>query len=633
MIHTLLLELESALPFSPTGLVIVAACLLSALVLWLFGRSRNTLLFSVAIACLAAGLAVGLVGLDRPADPIRWGDVEDLAEALIGPAGFRHWEQITAAGSLLALGLLYLVYDVALRPRPGEQARRQLERDKAQRQALGSARLCAPKTFRRWRKPDPRGWTLQGQFWGTRGSRLGTRLCLSGEDIARGVAVFGPQGTGKTQCVILPAIADRMRSGHSLVVTDVQGELQPYIEHIAAVTGHALFVHNPSDPAGSVAINLCDWVRDVADARSMAAVLLSEASFGDPFWTKAAMNLVAACALHYPSLGQAVDARSDLPQMARDLSASRHGSVKYLAGDFSGSMRTQDPRLALNIMATAFNIGLSPWCDPAIREISDTTDLDLAAQLAAMPTVLILRCSRLHSEAYGPYLGTILRVLTNRLDNLGEQAGGALPLPVGLILEEFPALGRLSSLVRDINLVRKRRISVLTAAQSLAQFDHVYPGRGETAQLLAGLATKIVFGGCDERTAEYFSELSGQQTLALSSLSESADSHGGATASLRGRALLLPDDIIRPEKGHATVFAAYSGPNGAAQAIFHAELAPFFRRRDWRLDRVQPQVPLTVLREEREAPAAEPPEPAEVQGQDLPDPPLDLLEEWAKEAK
>jgi len=53
-----------------------------------------------------------------------------------------------------------------------------------------------------------------------------------------------------------------------------------------------------------------------------------------------------------------------------------------------------------------------------------------------------------------------------------------MPIPVGLILEEFPALGRLDSLVRDINLVRKRRISALTAAQSLAQFDHVYP-RGE----------------------------------------------------------------------------------------------------------------------------------------------------------
>src|SRR5690606_4746014 len=132
--------------------------------------------------------------------------------------------------------------------------------------------------------------------------------------------------------------------------------------------------------------------------------------------------------------------------------------------DFVASMQSRDAKLALNIMAEAFNVGLAPWADPAIQELTARSDLDLAGQLTTTPTVVILRCARRHTEAYGPYLGTVLRVVTTRLDDLGEQAGGRLPIPVGLILEEFPALGRLDSLVRDINLVRKRRISVLTAA-------------------------------------------------------------------------------------------------------------------------------------------------------------------------
>jgi type IV secretion system protein VirD4 len=414
------------------------------------------------------------------------------------------------------------------------------------------------------------------------------------------VAVFGPQGSGKTQCVILPAIADRMRDGHSLIVTDVQGELQPYIEKIASVTGHLLVVHNPSEPAGSCAINLNDWVDNVADARSMAAVLLSEAhGRGDPFWARAAVNLLAACALHYPTFGQVLEARQRLHEMAKELAASQVPGAADLAADFTGSMRTQEPKLALNIMAEAFNVGLAPWADPTVREITSHTDLDLAAQLARVPTVLILRCARRHEEAYGPYLGTVLRVLTTRLDDIGEsQSNGQLPIPVGLILEEFPALGRLDSLVRDINLVRKRRISVLTAAQSLAQFDHVYPARGEADRLLAGLATKIVLGGCDQRTAEFFSGVSGQRTLAMTSLSQSrrqgGKAHDGATASLRGRPLLLPDDLIRPDKGHATVFAAYSEGGRAEQAIFHADLVPFFKQRNWNLEKVQPKVPLRV---------------------------------------
>ena len=207
-----------------------------------------------------------------------------------------------------------------------------LEQDRAQAKALGSAHLCGAKTFRRWKNHDPWGWTLRGQFWGAKGQRIGTRFCLSGEDIARGVAVFGPQGSGKTQCVILPAIADRMRDGHSLIVTDVQGELQPYIQKIAAITGHAVVVHNPSQPEGSCAINLCDWVDNVADARSMAAVLLSEAyGRGDPFWARAAVNLLAACALHYPTFGQVLEARQHLHEMAKELAASQVPGAADLA--------------------------------------------------------------------------------------------------------------------------------------------------------------------------------------------------------------------------------------------------------------------------------------------------------------
>jgi hypothetical protein len=618
MIHTLLLRLADRLPIYPPAVALVGAALVIVLTWWLLGRSRQTALFSIAVGTLGLGLAVGLFGLEHSVNPNTWGALEEVAERFIGPASFRRWEQFTAAGIVLAAALLALVYNLATRELPGERARRLLEQDHVQSSALGSAHLCSPRTFRRWSKLDPWGWSLKGRFWGAKGQLLGERFSLSGEDIARGVAVFGPQGSGKTQGVILPAIADRMRDGHSLIVTDVQGELQPYIQKLASLTGHLVVVHNPSEPKGSCRINLCNWIDDVADAQAMAAVLLSadRQHGGDSFWRQAATNLLAACALHYPSFGAVLDARQDLKQMARDLKASAAPGAADLAADFANSMATRDPRLALNIMATAFESGLAPWADPVLRAITDQTDLDLATQLTRTRTVFILRCARRHTAAYGPYLGTILRVLVSRLDDLGEQGGGPLPIPVGLILEEFPALGRLDSLVRDVNLVRKRRISVLTAAQSLAQFDHIYAAPGETDQLLAGLATKIVFGGCDGRTAAYFSELSGQQTVALTSVSGSRrpghrngsgtpqGMQDSSTASLRGRALLLPDDLIRPGRGHATVFAAYGEGGRAEQAIFHAELAPFFRRKDWRLDGVLPTAPTTAPRLPRSKPVA-----------------------------
>ena len=614
MIHSLLGTLDRSLPVYPPLIVAAIAAAIVALALSLYGRSRAVVLFCAAAGFLGLGLAVGLAGVDCPARPVTWGSLEETAETIVGPPGHRAYEQVTAGSMVVAILLLAAVYNTAFQERPGQRPRRQLEADPEQGQILGSARLCSPAVFRRWSRPDPWGWTLHGRFWGARGQPLGARLSLGGEDIARGVAVFGPQGSGKTQGVILPAIADRMRDRHSLVVTDVQGELQPYVEQIAAATGHLVVVHNPSDPEHSCAVNLCDMVHTVADAQAMAAVLLSKAhGEHEQFWVQAAINLLAACALHYLTFGEVMVARRDLRKMADDLAHSDEPGVVDLAADFVASMQSRDAKLALNIMAEAFNVGLAPWADPAIQELTARSDLDLAGQLTTTPTVVILRCARRHTDAYGPYLGTVLRVVTTRLDDLGEHAGGQLPIPVGLILEEFPALGRLDSLVRDINLVRKRRISVLTAAQSLSQFDHVYPARGEADRLMAGLATKVVFGGCDQRTADFFSRSSGQQTVALASLSRGQQRPGhtladSATAHLQSRPLLLPDDVIRPAKGHATVFAAYSAGGRAEQAIFHAELTPFFRRRDWQLGRAGATPPMTFRAQDRDRQVEQGPE-------------------------
>ena len=50
-------------------------------------------------------------------------------------------------------------------------------------------------------------------------------------------------------------------------------------------------------------------------------------------------------------------------------------------------------------------------------------------------------------------------------------------MPVGVILDEFPTLGKLDSLVADVNLVRKRRISILIGAQTKGQFEMIYGRR------------------------------------------------------------------------------------------------------------------------------------------------------------
>ncbi|MDX1990984.1 MAG: type IV secretory system conjugative DNA transfer family protein, partial [bacterium] len=107
-----------------------------------------------------------------------------------------------------------------------------MRQPEVKRGALGSSHFCTPREYKRFRREDAEGLTLLGAFWGDGKRRLdlGTgRFSLSGEDIARGILTLGGPGSGKTQGIILPAIADRMLAGHSLVVADPQGEITTHV--------------------------------------------------------------------------------------------------------------------------------------------------------------------------------------------------------------------------------------------------------------------------------------------------------------------------------------------------------------------------------------------------------------------
>jgi len=127
--------------------------------------------------------------------------------------------------------------------------------------------------------------------------------------------------------------------------------------------------------------------------------------------------------------------------------------------------------------------------------------------------------------------------------------------------------------VADVNLVRKRRISILIGAQTKGQFHLIY-GQEGTQALLTGLATQLVFGGCDAETAEYYSKASGIATADANK--DDPNSH------LRQRPLLTVDEGITPESGDCSLFARYVEPNFATQVILTARLTRLYERRDWR---------------------------------------------------
>ena len=562
------------------------------------GWKRGAKLFAYLIVVLGvSAIYLTLLG-DMAVQPLRGRQsTNSFVQLLVGAPPNVNAMRLFMLGMMLVMLWFFLILGLHSGIRNGGWLRERVDRlrnPQVKRGALGSSHFCTMREYKRFRREDAEGLSLLGAFWGEQKRRLDLgmgRFSLSGEDVARGILTLGGPGSGKTQGIILPAIADRMLAGHSLVVADPQGEITGHVLKYAAVTRHLVVVHDPTSMIGP-RYNLAEGIENVSDARAIADVLVPSAAGDNRFWTDSAAALLAACLIRFPNLGEIYNAMNDLKGLAGKL-ASQKDDAALLANSFIASVGS-DGKVASNVVATLAT-ALTGWASTDVRANTSASDFD-ADLIVGQPTVVVLTCPGRMRAVYASYLGATLRKLMLDLDTIGERNKGPLPVPVGVILDEFPTLGKLDSLVADVNLVRKRRISIMIGAQTKGQFHMIYGNEG-TQALFTGLATQVIYGGCDADTAEFYSKASGTATTDANA--DDPNSHGRLSqGAARQRPLLTVDEVVTPQVGNCTIFARYVEAGFATQVVLNARLTRFYERDDWkqRLNAAQDVQPLLLER-------------------------------------
>jgi type IV secretory pathway TraG/TraD family ATPase VirD4 len=354
-------------------------------------------------------------------------------------------------GALLAMTWLMVSVSLHQLLRNGGWLRERIDRMRrpnTRRGTMGSAHFCSFREYRRYRRQDKDGVTFLGAFWGSGKQRLDSgigKFCLNGEDAARGILTLGGPGSGKTQGVILPVIADRMLAGHSLIIADPQGEITGHILNFARVTRHLVVVHDPTSAVGP-RYNLAEGITNVSDARAIADVLVPTIAGDNKFWSDSAAALLAACLIRFNNLGDIYQALNDLKKLAAALAKGKD-DASLLANSFIASVGA-DGKVASNVVATLAT-ALTGWASTDVRANTSISDFD-AELIVSQPAVIVLTCPGRMRAVYASYLGATLRKLMLDLDTIGERNKGPLPVPVGVILDEFPTLGK--------RLCRKKRI-------------------------------------------------------------------------------------------------------------------------------------------------------------------------------
>src|SRR5262249_10570867 len=130
------------------------------------------------------------------------------------------------------------------------------------------------------------------------------------------------------------------------------------------------------------------------------------------------------------------------------------------------------------------------------------------------------------------------------------------------LIDEFPALGRLDELPRDISTMAGYGVDFTLAVQGIDQLKDVY---GETANTIgSNCAYKWFCNVNDLHSAEYLSKTLGKKTVRTTS--ESAGMSGSTASSSTshaetGRDLLTPDEVLNLGRDAAILLAPNSRPH------------------------------------------------------------------------
>jgi type IV secretory pathway TraG/TraD family ATPase VirD4 len=139
--------------------------------------------------------------------------------------------------------------------------------------------------------------------------------------------------------------------------------------------------------------------------------------------------------------------------------------------------------------------------------------------------------------------------LFQRLYEFGDQNGGALPVPMFLILDEFANIGRIPNFERILSTCRSKKLHISIILQSLDQLEEIYDEK-VTQNIKANCSTHLFLGSNAQKTLEEFSKQLGEKTISRDSVSRSTDKENSTSGhsysdQIMARALLTPDELRR----------------------------------------------------------------------------------------
>ncbi len=341
------------------------------------------------------------------------------------------------------------------------------------------------------------------------------------------VMAFAPTHSGKGVGLVVPTLLSWTGSA---VIHDIKGENWQLTAGWRARFSHCL-LFNPTDPR-SARYNPLLEVRkgpdEVRDVQNIADILVDPEGALERrnHWEKTSHALLVGAILHVlyaeeeKTLARVAAFLSD-PR--RTFTATRH---RMVATNHLGT--PEDPRVhpvvasaareVLNksenersgVLSTAMSF-LGLYRDPVVARTTSACDWRIADLMDAQhPVSLYLVIPPSDISRTKPLVRLVLNQIGRRLtERLEGDPGKTRKHQLLMMLDEFPALGRLDFFETALAFMAGYGIRTYLIAQSLNQISKAY---GENNAILDNCHVRIAFSSKDERTAKRISDALGTAT-------------------------------------------------------------------------------------------------------------------------
>jgi type IV secretion system protein VirD4 len=402
------------------------------------------------------------------------------------------------------------------------------------------------------------------------------------------VLTFAPTRSGKGVGLVVPTLLSWPASA---VIHDIKGENWQITAGWRSRFSHCL-LFNPTD-AKSAAYNPLLEVRrgahEVRDVQNIADILVDPEGALEKrnHWEKTSHALLVGAILHVLYAGEDKTLRgvanflSD-PASPFELTLHRMMTTKHL-GDAPHPIVASAAREVLNksdnersgVLSTAMSF-LGLYRDPTVAEVTSRCDWRIADLIASeYPVSLYLVVPPSDISRTKPLIRLILNQIGRRLtESLDGSDGIERRHKLLLMLDEFPALGRLDFFETALAFMAGYGIRSFLIAQSLNQIDKAY---GQNHSILDNCHVRVTFATNDERTAKRISETLGTATELRAQRNYAGHrlapwlGHLMVSRQETARPLLTPGEVMQLPTDEAVVMVSSVAPIKAKKLRYFAD--------------------------------------------------------------